>query len=95
MAETTTMTVAIPAELKAKLDRLAKAMDRSPQALALEAMEEFARYETANLDNIEEADADFEAGRYFTHEQVMAELDQIIENERQANAGKPRKVANG
>lgn len=95
MAETTTITIRIPVELRDRLDRLAKAMERSRSYVAAEALETYVRYETEILDGIEEAEADFEAGRYYTHEEAMAEFDRIVEEERQARAGGTRKVANG
>ena len=95
MAETTTITVRIPVELRDKLDRLAKAMERSRSYVAVEALEDYVRYETEILDGIEEAEADFEAGRFYTHKEAMAEFDNMVEEARQTVTGAEKKVANG
>jgi predicted transcriptional regulator len=58
MAETTTITVRIPLELKAKLDRLALVTDRSRSFLALEALESYLQYELEIVDGILEGIAD-------------------------------------
>jgi predicted transcriptional regulator len=95
MAETTTITVRIPVELRDKLDRLAKAMERSRSYVAVQALEDYVRYETEVLDGIEEAEADFEAGRFYTHEEAMAEFDKMVEEAHQAKTGVQKKVVNG
>ncbi len=78
MAETTTITVRIPIELRDQLDRLAKAMERSRSYVAVQALEDYVRYETEILDGIEEAEADLEAGRFYTSEQMQEEFDKLI-----------------
>ena len=93
MAETTTITVRIPIELRDKLDRLAKAMERSRSYVAVEALEIYARYEIEILDGIEEGIADFEAGRFKTHEQVVEEMDQYFAELSKNSQPKPKKVA--
>jgi len=95
MAETTTITVRIPIELRDKLDRLAKAMERSRSYVAVQALEDYALYETEILDGIEEAEADFEAGRFYTHEEAMAEFDKMVEEAQQAKTSLQKKVVNG
>lgn len=88
MAETTTITVRVPVEIKAKLDRLAELTDRSRSYLASEALEIYTRYELEIVEGILEGIADDEAGRTFTHEEVMSEIDKII-----ADASKTRRSA--
>ena len=92
MAETTTITVRIPVELKDKLDRIAKAMERSRSYVAVEALEGYARYEIETLNGLEEAIADVEAGRFFTSEQMQDELDKLAA-EAQPQAEPKRKAA--
>jgi predicted transcriptional regulator len=78
MAETTTMTIRVPLELKAKLDRLAGLTRRSRSYLAAEALEIYARNELEIVEGILQGLADVEAGRVVPHEQVAAELRAII-----------------
>ena len=78
MAETTTITVRIPVELRDQLDRLATAMERSRSYVAAEALEIYARFETEILDGIEEGLADIEAGKVKTHEQVVEEMERYF-----------------
>lgn len=94
MAETTTITVRIPVELRDRLDRLAKAMERSRSYVATEAIEIYARYETEILDGLEEAEADVEAGRSYSSEQMNEELERLIA-ETQPKAEPKRKKAAG
>jgi predicted transcriptional regulator len=88
MTETTTITVRVPAELKAKLDRLAELTDRSRSYLAAEALEIYARYELEIVEGVLEGIADVEAGRVMPHEEAMARLDRVI-----AEASKSRRSA--
>ena len=78
MAETTTITVRIPVELREKLDRLAKAMERSRSYIAVEALDLFATHELQILDGLDEAMADVEAGRFFTTEQLSEEMERYF-----------------
>lgn len=94
MAETTTITVRIPVELRDRLDRLATAMERSRSYVAAEALEIYARYEAEILDGIEEAEADIEAGSFFTAEQVNEQFEALIA-ETEAGVGQKRKKAAG
>jgi predicted transcriptional regulator len=88
MAETTTITIRVPAELKARLDRLAELTDRSRSYLAAEALDTYARQELAIVEGVLEGVADDEAGRVVSHEEAMARLDRAI-----AEAGKSRRSA--
>ena len=78
MAETTTITVRVPIEIKEKLDRLGDITKRSRSFLASEALEIYTRNELEIVESIVEGLADFEAGRYFTHEEVVAESDELF-----------------
>lgn len=78
MAETTTITVRVPVEIKAKLDRLAEETKRSRSFLAAEALDIYTRHELEIVEGILRGIADFEAGRFYTHEQVSAEMRAIV-----------------
>lgn len=93
MADTTTITVRIPVELKEKLDRLGDVTKRSRSFLAAEALEIYTRYELDIVEGILEGLEDVKAGRVIPHEQVVAETRAIIDAayERQAtNAARKR-----
>jgi predicted transcriptional regulator len=74
MAETTTITVRIPNELKEKLDRLGDVTKRSRSFLAAEALAGYADGELAIIEGIERGIADADAGRVVPHDEAMAEL---------------------
>jgi len=88
MAETTTMTIRVPVELKAKLDRLAGLTRRSRSYLAAEALEIYARNELEIVEGILQGLAEDDAGLTFSHDEVMADLDRLI-----ADADKTRRSA--
>ena len=83
MAETTTITIRIPLELRADLDRLGEITKRSRSYLAAEALEIYVRNELEIVEGIMEGIADAEAGRVHTSEEVMAEMDRILEQRRE------------
>ena len=83
MAETTTITIRVPVEIKAKLDRLAELTDRSRSYLAAEALEIYTRYELEIVEGVLEGIADVETGRTIPHEQVMREMHELIERVQQ------------
>jgi len=90
MAEpTTTITVRIPVGLREKLDRLAAITRRSRSFHAAEALEHYIDEELDIVEGILRGIADVEAGRTVPHEQVIAELREIVETARR----KRRKVA--
>jgi predicted transcriptional regulator len=91
MAETTTMTIRVPVEVRDKLDRLAELTKRSRSFLAGEALGAYVENELDIVEGVLEGLADFEAGRYHTHEEVMAHADAIIAEayEREAEAARP------
>lgn len=79
MAETTTITVRVPIEIKEKLDRLGDITKRSRSFLATEALEIYTRYELEIVGGILEGLEDVKAGRVVPHEQVVAETRTIID----------------
>jgi len=94
MAETTTITVRIPLELRDKLDRLAKAMERSRSYVAVEALERFTAQELEIIDGLDEAMAEVEAGHFYTTEQLSEEMERYFV-EAAAEAMPVRKKAAG
>jgi len=79
MAATTTITVRIPEETKAKLERIAEASQRSISYLAAEAIDAYVKIELPIIEGILRGLDDIEAGRVVPHEQVVAETKAIID----------------
>ena len=80
MAETTTITIRISQETKAALDRLAQLTKRSRSFLASEALAQYLHDEVEIAEGIQRGIEDADAGRVTPHEEVMAELREIISN---------------
>ena len=74
MAATTTITVRIPEETKAKLEKIAKASERSISYLAAEAIDAYVKIELPIIEGILRGLEDIEAGRVISHEDAMAEI---------------------
>ena len=74
-AQTTTMTVRVPVPVKRRLDRLAKATDRTASWLAADALAAYVDLHDWQVAAIEEGIADAEAGRVVEHERVAAWLE--------------------
>jgi predicted transcriptional regulator len=91
MAETTTITVRIPVEVREKLDRLAKITDRSRSYLVADALAEFADDELEVLEGILEGIDDADAGRVMTSAEVQAGLDKRLAAHRATR--RPRKAS--
>ena len=79
MTTSTTMTIRLNPQLKAKLGRLADGTRRSRSFLAAEAVETYVDRELAIIEGIERGLADVEAGRTVSHEDAMASLGQVID----------------
>ena len=92
MAETTTITVRISMDLKAKLDRIATATNRSSSFLALEALESYVQYELEIIDGILEGIADADAGRVISSDE-MEEMSAKLFKDLEQNAPAKTKVA--
>ena len=80
MTTSTTMTIRLDPQLKAKLGRLADGTRRSRSFLAAEAVETYVDRELAIIEGIERGLADVEAGRTVSHEDAMASVRQAIED---------------
>lgn len=79
MTTSTTMTIRLDPQLKAKLGRLADGTRRSRSFLAAEAVESYVDRELAIIEGIERGLADVEAGRTVSHEDAMASVRQVID----------------
>ena len=71
MAETATFTVRVPADLKRRLDQLAKAADRSRSWLATDALRHYVEDQQWQLAEIEEGLKDAAGGRVVRHETIV------------------------
>ena len=68
----TTMTMRLDPQLKAKLGKLAEGTRRSRSFLAAEAVETYVDRELAIIEGIQRGVADVAAGRTVSHEEAMA-----------------------
>jgi len=83
MAETTTITIQVSVELKARLDRLAELMERDQSEILAAALDTYADYELEIVDGILRGREDVKAGRVVPHGEAMDRLDAIVEAARQ------------
>jgi predicted transcriptional regulator len=79
MTASTTMTIRLDPQLKAKLGKLADGTRRSRSFLAAEAVETYVDRELAIIEGIERGLADVEAGRTVSHEDAMVSLRRVID----------------
>ena len=70
MADTAILTVRLPTEIEARLDRLARTTPVSKSRLAADAMAAYLDGQERQLERIREGLADAEAGRVVSHEEV-------------------------
>ncbi len=75
----TTLTVRLTPELKARLGKLAERTQRSKSFLAGEASGNYVERELEIVAGIERGLDDMKAGRVVAHEDVMADIDATIE----------------
>jgi len=74
MTSSTTLTIRLPATVKAKLGRLAEGTKRTRSFLAAEAIESYVDQEMAIIEGIERARKDVKAGRVVPHDQAMRRI---------------------
>ncbi|MDB5676278.1 MAG: CopG family transcriptional regulator [Sphingomonas bacterium] len=86
MNASTTMTIRVPADLKAKLDRLADGTRRSRSYLAAEAVSAYVERELAIIEGVQRGLADVEAGRVTPHDEAMDRVDALIAGARNPKA---------
>ena len=79
MSASATMTIRIQADVKEKLDRLARGARRSKSYLAAEAVSAYVARELAIIEGVQRGLADVEAGRVIAHDDAMAEIHRAIE----------------
>jgi predicted transcriptional regulator len=79
MTASATMTIRLSAELKDKLERLARDTRRSRSFLAAEAVSSFVERELAIIGGVQRGLADVEAGRVVPHDEAMAEVHAAID----------------
>jgi RHH-type transcriptional regulator, rel operon repressor / antitoxin RelB len=70
MIQTSTFTIRVPTDLKKRLDRLAKSVDRSRSWLAADALQTYVESQRWQLEEIEEGLRDADAGRTVPHKKV-------------------------
>lgn len=79
MPASTTMTIRLSADVKHRLERLARGTRRSRSFLAGEAVEAYVARELAIVEGIEQGLSDVASGRVVSHDAAMAELDAAID----------------
>ncbi|MCW6037463.1 CopG family ribbon-helix-helix protein [Spirulina subsalsa FACHB-351] len=79
MPASTTMTIRLSAEVKDKLERLARDTRRSRSFLASEAVEAYVARELEIIDGIQRGLADVAADRVVSHDAAMQELQSVID----------------
>lgn len=75
MADTASLTVYLPSEIEARLDRLAKSTSISKSTLAAAAIVVYLDDQERQLEKIREGLADAKAGRVVSHEEVTRWLE--------------------
>ena len=70
MAKTNTMTLRVSDELKAKLDRYAQLTGRSMSYVAATAVEEYLSWRVPQLEDLEQAIKEADAGKFASPEEV-------------------------
>lgn len=82
MVASTTMTIRVTPDLKAKLGRLAHDTRRSRSFLAAEAVEAYVDRELRIIAGIQRGLDDMKAGRVKAHDDVMAQADAVVADAR-------------
>jgi predicted transcriptional regulator len=72
------MELTLPAELQAKLARMAEERGTNPQDLAREAIERLVHYDDWFVREVEKGLAQVESGQTLTHEEVGARLEEHL-----------------
>ena len=75
MTDTATLTVHLPTEIEARLDRLARTTSVSKSRLAADAIVAYLDEQEHRLERIREGLADAKAGRVVSHEEVARWLE--------------------
>lgn len=72
MSKNAVVTTRVTAELSARIDALAKEMDRSRAWVIAKAIERYVEEELEFIEFVREGERDIEQGRFFTQEEVEA-----------------------
>jgi len=80
MPSSTTLTIRVTADVKARLGRLALDTRRSRSFLAAEAVSDYLDREQVIINGVKRGLADVSAGRLVSHEVAMAELANAIQD---------------
>ncbi len=88
MADTNTITVRTSTSVAQKIAALAEAMDRSRNWVVEDALKQYLDLQAWQVEGIKTAQRSLEKGEGIPHEQVMAELDALVEE--QAEQAEPK-----
>lgn len=80
MSDSTTLTIRVTSDVKARLGRLAIDTRRSRSFLAAEAVSDYLDREQSIIDGVKRGLADVETGRLVPHDVAMIELKAAIES---------------
>ncbi len=72
MSQSTTMTIRLEAEMKSRLDKLSAATHRSKSFLAAEAVREFIEANEWQIEELEKAIKESDAGDFASNQEVLA-----------------------
>ncbi len=72
MSQSTTMTIRLEAEMKSRLDKLSAATHRSKSFLAAEAVREFIETNEWQIEEVEKAVKEADAGDFASNQEVLA-----------------------
>ena len=72
MSQSTTMTIRLEAEIKSRLDKLSAATHRSKSFLAAEAVREFIETNEWQIEEVEKAIKEADAGDFASNQEVSA-----------------------
>ncbi len=89
MADTSTITVRTSTNVAQKIAALAQAMDRSRNWVVEDALKQYLDLQAWQVEGIQAAQRSLEKGEGIAHEQVMAELDALVEEQAERAEPKP------
>jgi predicted transcriptional regulator len=89
MTDTRTITVRTSHDLTQQINALAKATERSRNWIVEDALKQYVAAQAWQVEGIKAAQASLDAGEAISHEQVMAELDELVAETLQKNELEP------
>ena len=72
----------ISEDIDDKLSKLAKATNRSKSWHVMQALEQYVAHEIDFIEKVQEGIRDIEEGRVHSHDDVMAEMEELIDSKR-------------